>query len=152
MHMKITVVQNTSIIRYDGTYSTFPSFFMAPTHTELDREQVSARGTGEGSLTEDGVTVTYTEEANGARVSVALSFKDGELTVRRGGSEMRFVRGATTRFSYSVGYGYLPMVVYTEALSRQDKGEAHLITLAYLSITDGMASRTEIRFKINEEA
>lgn len=150
--MKIIVTQSTSILRYDGTYPSIPAFFMASTHREADRERVSAQGEGQGEINADGISLCYTETSGGTRVSVSLSYKDGELTVMRGGSEMRFLRGATTRFSYSVGYGYLPMTVYTQELTRQDKGGSHLLHLAYLSVTDGMVSRTEIRFKLDEKA
>ena len=150
--MKIIVTQSTSILRYDGTYPSIPAFFMSPSPVEADRERVSAQGEGQGEITEDGISLCYTETSGGTRVTVSLSYRDGELTVMRGGSEMRFLRGATTRFSYSVGYGYLPMTVYTQELTRQDKGGSHLLHLAYLSVTDGMASRTEIRFKLDEKA
>lgn len=132
-------------MRYEGEFSTLSAFRLSPAVKEADRETTEARGTGEATFTEDGVTLAYREE-EGVSVSVVLA--GDTLAVTRGGAVLRFVRGSMTKFVYRTAYGELPTEAYCEELSLQRKGCAALLSLSYVAVLGGMAQKNSIRFKI----
>ena len=146
--MKVLVHQRSSITRYEGTFSSLSAFLLSANPQKTVEEQ--SENVGEGSLFRgeaEEFSFTYREREGGASVSVCK--RDGELTLRRGRSEMHFLLKKESCFSYFVDYGSIEMQAYTERIDVIEKGNSLLLTLVYFAVYSGMAQKNEVRFKID---
>lgn len=146
--MKIKVLQRSFITRYAGSFSSLSALRLCPTPRVEDTEGSEAVGCGESRFGENTLSFTYVEEET--KISVTLKKAGDTLTVTRGGAQLRFCLGESTAFSYRTAYGEMPMEVYTEKLTLQEREGATLLTLIYSAVLGGMAQKNEMRFKITK--
>ena len=144
--MKAEILQRSSILRYDGSFTSLSAFLLCPSHTTADTESGEIRAHGTLTRTEEALLLEYREEESGIRVCVR---QEGDsLTVTRAGACLSFRAGEQTSFVYKTAYGALPMEAYTQKITLTEKGRTLLLTLIYTAVFGGMAQKNEMRFKI----
>ncbi len=137
---------HSSIVRYEGTYSSLSAFMLSPSPRESDKEDMMS--SLQGSFTGDATafTLSYREE-NGT--SALLEYREGTLRFCRGGTEAVFIKGKTTSFSHFAGYGSLLHTVYTTRIDVSERQGKYLLTLSYMAHISGMVQKNTMMWKIN---
>ena len=136
---------SSSIVRYEGDFSSLSAFLMCPTPKESDRESFLCRAEGDFKGDKDSFTLCYKEEDT----SATLSYNGKELIFKRGGTASRFTEGSVTSFAHVTDIGALPIDAYTLRLDLKEREGKLLLTLSAYMYISGMIQKTTMKWKLS---
>lgn len=150
MDEQILSVRNLSVIRHyeaDLPFSEFCRLYRTlPYEEERSLRILSAVLLEDG----DGSRLTVAEEEGGSTVLRCRKTKDGITVLRRGelSSEMRFLPGEVTPFSYVTPFGTLDGEIYTLTATFAIQEGRGSVTVEYLASLGGAPQKNTVRYTV----
>ena len=150
MEEQILSVRNLSVIRRFDADLPFGDFCRLYRTLPSEEERSLRVLSAVLRVEEDGARLSVAEE-DGGRTVVRHRKEKGGVTVLRQGelsSEMRFLPGEVTTFSYQTPFGRLDGEIYTLTASFSMTAEGGSVTVEYLASLEGALQKNTVRYVV----